>query len=388
MKKVLLSSAAVIGLASMATPAAAQVELELGGYFKGYGAYVSQDDNTGEANNIGWLNNTEVHFGGETTLNNGLTVGVHIETEADGGDGFEVEESYAYFSGGWGRANLGAEDGAQYLLQVEAPSADANVDGLRQFIQPVNYTVAGSGTLNTAVTADGIDYEANATGYSSKVTYLSPILNGFQAGVSITPDVESSGATSFDTYAGSLSGVLTDDVADSFGTAYEGAVRYEGQFNNVGMILGAGYTHVDLEDDAAGVGTASDDRTVWNVGADFNIGPFGIGASYSEDDYGDVETATGHRDEEQTLVVGADYTTGPFKIGASYLNQDGTLNVAGASGNDGVETDRYTGGVVYTYGPGMTFNGSVSYVEHENVAGVTGEEIDATSVLLGTQINF
>lgn len=122
MKKLLLSSAAVCGLAMIATPAAAQLELELGGYFKGYGAYVDQDDDAGEVNDFDFVRNTELHFGAETTLDNGLTVGFHTEAETDAGaagsDGFNVDESYVYFSGGWGRINAGDEDGASYLLQV------------------------------------------------------------------------------------------------------------------------------------------------------------------------------------------------------------------------------------------------------------------------------
>jgi hypothetical protein len=46
-----------------------------------------------------------------------------------------VDETYAYFQGDWGRVNLGSEDGAAYLLQVAAPSADSNIDGLRVYIQ-------------------------------------------------------------------------------------------------------------------------------------------------------------------------------------------------------------------------------------------------------------
>jgi len=75
---------------------------------------------------------TEIHFTGETTLDNGLTVGVHHEADIDdngigfgaGADAFLTEESYAYFSGAWGRVNFGKEDGSNYLLQVAAPSAD------------------------------------------------------------------------------------------------------------------------------------------------------------------------------------------------------------------------------------------------------------------------
>jgi hypothetical protein len=55
------------------------------------------------------LRDTEVHFTAETTLDNGLTVGFHTELEDDQQDSFGVNESYAYFSGAWGRVNFGAE---------------------------------------------------------------------------------------------------------------------------------------------------------------------------------------------------------------------------------------------------------------------------------------
>ncbi len=392
MKKVLLSTVAIAGMAVIANPAAAQVKLELGGYFKGYGVYTDNDEDsaaTTDARELDIIRNTEVHFSGETTLDNGLTVGAHIEAEADGNgtDSFEAQESYVYFSGGWGRVNFGAEDGAAYLLQVAAPAADSNIDGIRQYINPVNYTVAvdpsgGLATLNVEAGL-GLDYAQDVTGYADKLTYLSPIMNGFQLGLSYTPDIAD---------AATEDALNLDDVDDALGEAYEGALRYEGQFNNVGVILGAGYTHVELEENLvqAGADAFSDDREAWNVGIDLDIGPFGIGASYKEDNFGeDPLSATTEQDDEETWVVGADYTTGPFKLGASYMNVDGTRNIAGALGTDGIESDRYTGGVVYTYGPGMTFRGSISHVEHDNVAGLTtGDSVDATSVTLGTQINF
>ena len=66
------------------------------------------------------------------------------------------------------------------------------------------------------------------------------------------------------------------------------------------------------------------------------------------------------------------------------VSQDNTYTVKD------LETERYTGGVVYNYGPGMSFRGSVSYIEHE-AAGIGGagvNDVDATSFVLGTQINF
>ena len=388
MKK-LLTTAAVCGLVVAASPAEANLDLELGGYFKGYVSYTDQDDlivGSAEERELDIIRNTEIHITGETTLDNGLTVGFHTEVEADGNgtDGSEVQESYAYFSGGWGRVNFGAEDGAAYLLQVAAPSADSNVDGLRQYVNPVNYgstlSVFDVNSTSTSLAGGigGVDYDQDITGYSDKLTYLSPIMNGFQLGLTYAPDVADDSDEDAENF---------DDVDDALGSAYEAALRYEGTFNNVGFTLGAGYSHADLEaGDIDGAGDDfTDDQTAWNIGADLDIGPFGIGVSYSEDDLGeaDVDGVAGGEtfDGIDTLVVGVDYTTGPFKLGASYL--DGEIDLSSALPS--YDIDRYSGGVVYTYGPGMTFRGSVHHIEHEVSSAL---DLEATSIMLGTQINF
>ncbi len=108
-------------------------------------------------------------------------------------------------------------------------------------------------------------------------------------------------------------GIGTDNVSDAIGDTYEAAVRYEGMYNNVGVIVGGGYSFGENEETIA---QPVDDRQAWNVGADFDIGPFGLGAAYLEDN-GASDGADA--DDEETIVVGADYTTGPFKLGASYL---------------------------------------------------------------------
>ena len=344
MNKLMLSAAAV-ALTLAVSPAFAAddsgVKLNLGGFFKGYVNYSNEDD----VHSVDILRDTEVHFGGETTLDNGLTVGAHIEAETDAGDGFAVDESYVYFAGSWGRVNFGQEDGAAYLLQVAAPSADDNIDGLRP-------------DINTMATVISPGYANDFAVGEDKVTYLTPVFSGFQAGVSYTPDNDSGIGSR------GLSGNAADTTLGQQSNVWEAAVRYEGMVSNVGVIAGAGYTGASQEEDSAGV----EDFQEWNVGLDLDIGAFGVGAVYTEDNNGaDVN------DEDTTWVLGADYTTGPFKIGASYLNND----------NDNVEeTTRYTAGVIYTYGPGLTFRGSVGYGEEDT------SDDDATTVTVGTQVNF
>ena len=147
MKKLLVGSAAIaLGLGA-AAPAHAQLQLGVAGHAKMYADYENQDTSEGpgaagnKERHFDIIRETEVHFTGETTLDNGLTVGVHVEALADAGSSFAVDESYAYMSGFWGRINAGDEDGAAFLLQVAAPSADSNVDGIRQYVNPVNYSL-------------------------------------------------------------------------------------------------------------------------------------------------------------------------------------------------------------------------------------------------------
>lgn len=451
MKKLLLSTA-VCGLAFAAAPAFAEpggVDLSVGGYYKGYLSFVDQDDrrddtsgsSTDESRSIhefDWLQDTEVHFGGETTLDNGLTVGAWIEGTADGGDSFTVPESYAYFSGAWGRINAGSEDGAVYLLQVVAPSADDDFDSLRQNVSGVNYNVAqDDDTTGTNLTngilgeiADGtwsdtanellfddpgavgdirvntvfdpndldiltFDYDNDVSGSNSKLTYLSPVLNGFQVGASWTPDIS---------YANSVGNRRDDDVA-SYGNTWEIAGRYEGTFDAVTVTLGAGYAFSSLENEGVGPDAGVlvyndqngdgnydngvdavlgrlDDRQAWNAAGALTYGAFGGGVAYVHDDLGIDGDA--NRD---TWVFGLDYTTGPFKLGASWLTQSQEIFIGD------MDTNRYTGGVVYTYGPGMTFRGSVSYIDHDlpasdTLASTSEADFNATTVMIGTQINF
>lgn len=374
MKKLLLTTA-LVGVAFVASPAMAEVELGLGGHFKGYVTWNDQDDidvvgaQSDESRNFDIVRDTEIHFTGETTLDNGLTVGFHAETEADGNDDMTIQESYAYFAGNWGRVNFGAEDGAAYLLQVAAPAADSNVDGIRQYINPINYTVLDDGALLPGGFGQ-LDYAQDVSGYADKLTYISPVFNGFQAGFSFAPQA---------TYADDLvDGVRTSDDEDDLENIWEAAARYEGQFNAVRVALGAGYSHAGIEDDAT-VPDNTDDQNSWNLGANFGFGPFNVGGAYVTDNNG-----TAGSFDTDTWVLGVDYTTGPFVIGASYLDRQ---DENGGAGGDDVDTQRYSGGVTYTYGPGMTFRGSVHHVSHDlNTAGQS--DPDATSLLLGTQIGF
>lgn len=369
MKKLLLTSVSIGALAITSPAAMAQegVRLKLGGYYNAYIGYADQQETLSgpEVNNLGYLQDSEIHFDGQTTLDNGLTAGVHFEINSDRNDG-DIEESYAFLEGDWGYVSAGARDGAPYILQVAAPSADSNYDGLRQQISPFNYN---AGVVPSSLAGKtSFDYDQAPTGYSEKITYLTPVISGFQAGFSYAPDVEPSNTNT------AFGFPQTND--NTQGAGYEAALRYEGEVGDVGVALGGGYSFIKMEDNAS-TAAGVDDRNVWNVGIDLNYGAFGLGAVYLSDDQGNL----GNDRDMQTIAVGADYTYDRIKFGASWLNQQEDI-----SATKDLETDRFTGGATYDYGSGLTFRGSLSYLYHDVPQGQ--KNIDGISLLLGTKIDF
>lgn len=375
MKKVLLAGTALVGAAMIASPAAAEVNLDLGGHFRGYAVYADNDEPAGTSlREFDFRRDTEVHFSGETTTDNGLTVGIHYE-QALGGN-VTTDEAYMYLSGGMGRVNFGSEDGAAYLLQVAAPSADSNVDGMRVYIQALNFTDAGTTVLDTSV----LDYDHADFEDTDRLTYLSPKWNGFQAGFSYAPENDQNALSN------NVAGMESDADVDDFEDLWELAARWDGEFEGFGISLGAGYSTADTEDDAAtpAIGDLADDIQTWNVGANVAFGAFSVGSSYSETEAteGDGATVGGNDVEVQKWIVGAAWDNGPYHLGATYFDSDVEVQ-----GSNDFEVNRFAVGGGYTYGPGMTFRGAVAFGEtDDNTAGTADE--DFTQVTVGTDVQF
>jgi outer membrane protein OmpU len=370
MRRLMTVAAVAAGFLALPVQAEEANHLNMGvhGYFKGYVVYNSQDDNgTSEARSVDIIRDTELHFVGDMTLDNGLTVGADIGADADNGGNFAIADSFVYFAGDWGRVNAGATDGAGYLLQVVAPSADANYDGMDQYYTPFNYAV----TSVTQLSSIEFDYDHDMSTPHDKLTYISPVFSGFQVGVSYTPETGDSRGTS---------GVSVANNEDDFENIIDLAARFENKMGECNYVVGAGYSHADNEDGASPAsGSPADDRTQWNVGLNVTSGAWGVGAVYTHDDRGDIDSA----DSAQTqYVLGVNYDLGNhYVLGASYLNQNNEF------GANEIDTARYTGGVTYTYGPGLDFHGLVSYIDHD-VDAALGDDVQGTAVMLGTSLTF
>jgi len=429
MKKLLLATTAIAGAVLVSAPASAAVKLDLGGFFRGYGVWADNNEPAAASlHGFEFRRDTEVHVGGETTLDNGLTVGFHTEQKLGGATA--TDEAYAYFSSGMGRINLGSEDGAGYLLQVAAPSADSNVDGLRQYIngvvaQDVIFTT-GAATLGLSPNAT-LDYDMvsdptqlSTTGASERITYLSPKFNGFQAGASYAPTQGQQGAY------GGVAGLTGDLSTTQYQDIWEVGARWDGEFQGFGISAGAGYADSELEvtptKSVPGGGTEdtaptiSDAPSQWNAGASVSFSGFTLGGSFlrqqSEmDDVVEIVAASTNRVNKSmdvtkdSWVAGLAYDNGPYHVGTSYLRQKIERDASGTIGvDDGVSVKlnavatRFTVGGGYTFGPGMTFRGGVAWGKFDNKTGAadgaqagsftaTGDN-RYTQVTVGTDIQF
>ena len=129
MRKLLLATTAIAAVGLLAGEAAAQtggpLKLGVGGYFQAYGwaGFGSSDPGQPEAHrkNFDFKREAEVHFLGETKLDNGLIVGAQVELEAET-CADQIDESYLWFQGNWGRLLLGSTNSAAYKLSVGAPA--------------------------------------------------------------------------------------------------------------------------------------------------------------------------------------------------------------------------------------------------------------------------
>src|SRR5689334_18631805 len=90
MRKILLGTSALVAAAGFATAASAQtsepIKMRISGYYGAAMGYRPQTSNgPGQAGfghrDYAFKQDTEVHFLGETKLDNGLIVGVHFELE-------------------------------------------------------------------------------------------------------------------------------------------------------------------------------------------------------------------------------------------------------------------------------------------------------------------
>ena len=357
-----------IGLLLAGAPAGAaeQLQLGIGGYFNAYVVAVDQDDGVGEPGNgrrgHKIAREGEIIFSGESTLDNGLVFGVNIQLEAET-CADQIDESYLFVEGGFGRIEIGSEDPATDAMFYGAPQIIAGV-GLDT---PDDVFAALANGVATPVVI------ANISGDSEKLTYFTPRLAGVQLGLSYTPE---NCEEVVGTCGGSYSGLQADNTAGQQSEIAEIALNYSGSFGGLDLNLYGGYAHGNLELAAAG----AEDQEQWSLGAEFGWSGFTLGGAYKQDNQG----TSGNNTDRRDFGVGLTYAVGPWTLGAAYVH---AIAEAGAGlGED--ETDGYQIGAQYALGPGVLLTGGLTHWDVQDNLNAPAAENRATTFIVGTNIEF
>ena len=374
MKKILFASSALVAAGAIATPALAAdpIKLGLGGYFQSMIVHTSEDDGAGQpganTHNVRMTREAEVSFTGSTTLDNGVTVGVNVQLEAET-CGDQVDESYIYFKGAFGETLIGSENCAFNKMVRSAPFSLGGWTSV--YSSNMRHYSTGS---NTAASNLGVAGNwADPSGDNEKITYFSPKMGGFRLGVSYGWDsCEGQGTGCGGTY----SGPEPDNTAGDQSNMMEIGAEYGGKAGDASFNLSAAYLKGDLEVAAAG----SEDQKVWGIGGDVSMSGFTIGAGYQNNNQGTSAANTDH----VTWAIGAQYKTGPWGIGAAYSS----IKVEAGAGAGEDEKKHWQLGGTYDFGPGISFSAGIENVKLEDNLNAAGAENSATNIIVGTSLFF
>ena len=379
MKNLFLGTTAIVAAAALSAPAMAaeRIQLELRGYHVGGVSYTdgeytsfSRDilhsggtfsDVTGDYNEINFGSDSEVHFRGSTSLDNGLRISfkaeLELEDDADvDSDADAIDEVYIQLDGGFGRVQFGQNDGVMDQMAVVAPlifkehgHSDSDLDPF----DPIGW-------------GNPIDTVGDFTGDDIKLTYFTPSMNGFQLGASFTPN-PCKNDTGY-----------SPCVATEFARNYiEVSATFEADLGNVEIGLSGGYGQ-------GSAGNSGDEPTEWTLGAQLESGGFTLGGSYK-----DTNTTGNSSHDETHWDVGIAYETGPWMFNVAY----------GAMEADWIDGDVYTeegnswiAGVAYMYGPGMQIGAGVTTLDAEetNFDGhwLYGDSFEGLSLFIENSIKF
>lgn len=371
MKKILYGTTALVTagvLASSGAQAQEGIELGLGGYMNNFFSFGSIDEASNETrdfNNTGFFSDGEVHFLGETTLDNGLTFGANIQLEAFQSDPDQIDENYGYAEGAFGRLQFGSENSAAYLMQYSAPNVGVPVNSgwVTSFIPvPPN----GSSAFRTPAVSTYLDFGND----ENNITYFTPRFAGFQVGVTYAPSVVGTGdGKNFPVQA---------DKNTEFNDGVAVGVNYVQEFDGFDIAVAGGYRHATAPDDSGAGGNLPGNQgnlNMYSAGANVGFAGFTVGGSYGRED-------SGRATEGDAWDVGVSYATGPWSVGAMYFGN----NIDGDPATvDGFELTAIQGAVGYSVGPGIETSFSVLYGQWDQDEG--GKQ-DGVQGIFGIAFSF
>ena len=313
------------------------IEVVLGGYTE-FGVSGATEDtltNNDDNRNYFFFMDNEVFINANGATASGILYGSKIELEVGSGNGnaadATVDEVALYFSGNFGRIELGREDGAEDVMGINGANAQAGTGGI------------------DGDTTNLVQFEVPDTGDSNKATYFTPRVAGFQLGASFVPD--------------NGDGINTSQTSPVQENVIGGGINWVGALGAVRPDRGR-HRHLRF-----GESGGTDDQKDWDAGILTGFGGFTLG--------GGVGMNT-DLNEAKYANVGLKYGFGGANVSVGWVvfDPDGgeTTNLFAVSGDVGLlpGVTLKADGTYNTEDPGANEDGS----EDETLAGVVTVQLD------------
>jgi len=374
MKKILLGSTAIVAAGMIASVpsanAASKMKLSVGGYMEQWVGFTSGDDGAGQDySGFSTVSDGEIHFKGKTKLDNGITVGVNVQLEAQQG-GDQIDEQYMTVSGAFGQIIIGDENSAMYKMHY-APSdfgIGTNSGDVTSWNKPVSDAEGDSIAMGGHYRAPfGATYiEPDAINDAAKISYFTPRVSGFQLGLSYAPDA-----------AQDNNGLPNRDAVNS-DYVMVGA-NFVQKMGGLSVAISGGYGTVT---DAAEGGTEPE---ATSFGIKLGMGGVSAGVSYAN--FSD----SGNADAEG-INAGVAYSSGPMGVSVNYYHGEKDGNNGSALTLDGqAERDVIHLSAKYAMGPGVTLAGTLGHAVYTSDDADLHNSVDdseSTYVVMGLKAGF
>jgi hypothetical protein len=393
-KKALVATSAICAVGALGTApadAASKPKLGISGYYEIFGGWANGDrtghtvDGTpvyqGDASQTEGKFNIvhygEIRFKASGKTDGGMKWGVYFEDVKDdfdadcAGDSScgtnaekqSTDEANIWFSGSWGKVELGGQDGAADRIYRGAEKLVHQTPALVDIFADTQYDAGGGGGRGAAREKMNINDSADAT----KITYYTPRISGFQAGYSWVPEQDSKG---------SVAGADTGDAADP---THEFAVEWRGKVGP-GRIRATWGGTIKSGDSFDNAGSYEEDNFGWRAGITYSQGPWTVAAGYKDagewgrfDNDGDI---TG-------FDVGVAYNGGRWEVALVHISTEADDSVVGKMDWDHT---MLTG--AYNFGGGLTANVSLNLFSLDDPTDTTDGGNDGTAIIVGVGAKF
>lgn len=378
MKKILLGTTAVIALATLSTEAFAadKIKLGLGGFMRHYAGVSNHDEvaatalsSTARKVNLQQWSNTEVYFRGATTLDNGLTVSVDIQREADKSTAARNDiSSLKIASDAMGALTVGSTTHAGDDFLVRVPQVNGLDWGDTDKFGGV---ATAAGTASATWAPSSVDI-TDMGGKAGKLKYVTPTFSGFTGYASYT----AAETLDISSVTASVASRNTSHDGSTMGVAYEGELS--------GVAVSADVTHFRNN------GTMN----VTHGGLSVGMAGFTVGGGYS--DFNDdtsvntlAATTSNVTNDGNAWELGVGYETGPYSLAVGYMDASSKGTIATVGDN---EDRRWNVGAAYDLGAGVALTADYFHnqanPEGTGTTVATGKETTVSGVLAGIEVGF